>query len=262
MRVVNEVDERERKNRIARIRRKKRRGESLTIEEKTYLDAWLQTKQKRGRPSAEERALEGDIGASQAANEPVAEPFVTATYTTEQRDTVSSRAPAVETAPLPVWTPSPREHTIVHEHRDVPAPPAPKCPVGADCPGCNGAGGGITCTTSGRTIYPKMRKTSARLWAKTIFAFIKLGVEFLEGEEVPKPMKEEVDDFADAIADLVYRRFSVLGSFDDITATAGCATEFAISRDLYARTVKKKRRARASVANVPVVPASPTKEAA
>jgi hypothetical protein len=101
------------------------------------------------------------------------------------------------------------------------APPVPTdgCPLGPHCPECQRARTQLSCTTTGRRVYPPMSDFGANGLAGIILA----GMMFGAGVARPdhhrvEPTKWELEETAKAIRTVAYRRAPALGEVDDLLA--------------------------------------------
>jgi hypothetical protein len=246
--------------RASRVRAKIRKGIAPSAEETAFLSEYDANKAPSGRRpqpmplyplTAEATELRpsqagSTVGVDVPASMGVAsdEPPVSQSRESLPETPHTFQAPPVYQAPAlqaaPKW--------VAPAQRTAPAPAlaahtagAP-CPVGPDCPGCKAATmGGTKCGATGAVYYPKMTRMGARTQAAVILGGLRLAIKALTGEEVSRPKKPEVDEFADAWAELVYRRFSVLGAHDDITSTLGHAGTFTMDRWGEATQIKHAR---------------------
>lgn len=87
------------------------------------------------------------------------------------------------------------------------------CPLGPDCPDCRAARGVPQCATTGRRQYPRMTKRQA----EGICGMLLQGLEWFarwRGRDV-RYDDADVARLADAVSEVVYRRFSVLSTYGD-----------------------------------------------
>lgn len=136
----------------------------------------------------------------------------------------SGSAPAPEMRVIDFGTPAPAGAAPPPSGAAPAAPAGVPHAIGAtctieDCPACKTSSGAKTCGITGRKVYPPMSAIGSRGTAGALIFVIGLVIKlFREDKRLIQPTPQEVDDLAEALREISFRRANWLGAGDDLFA--------------------------------------------
>lgn len=226
------------RSRAKRLRRALRRGVVLAPDDAAWLDAY--TSARAGSGSAE-RATE--VILPSVAAEPAPTPDA------PRADASRTDPPIGEAEQMPSGA-SPPDLRIIHGGKAddwapvkfgppgtssatplaPTAPPPSAAPLAAcnveNCPECKMVRGAKTCGTTGKLVWPPMSPEGAEGMARAFFFGFRAFYKWLRKKDAPPATDDDVRKLGKALAEIAYRRASVIGSFDDVFMLVGACVAY------------------------------------
>jgi len=238
------------------LRNKAKRGR-ITPDQEQWLSQYEATKKRRGRPkkSPPSPIVKRSPRPSAPAPRPAAhEPPVSHTGHGESapKDFVNpdKNTELLDSGPTPqTGAPTEPEGGVVidlssrrpvdAQGAEIPVPVA-QC-ADPDCVHCKGGTKAKICAVSGEKYYARPTELASRAYASMLFALIDTGFRVRTGETVAPASKQEKTDMANACREVVWRRFGMISTVQDIVMLGAAIGEYTGARVIEVQHKRQER---------------------